>query len=197
MSSEKQFRNPTEYGAPKPHSATFTSTGSASCLLTNKKNSVRIDCATIGRIIDYNQNDPNDMGRVMAPAAIDTLKRHFEETGRDPSYYDLILTGDLGMYGKEIVKDYMLNTYDIDLYSNYNDCGVMLYDLDRQEEVLAGGSGPVCSALVNFGYIFDELKKKKLKKVLLVATGALFSSTMVYQKQNINSIAHAISLEVV
>ena len=161
MSSEKQFRNPTEYGAPKPHSATFTSTGSASCLLTNKKNSVRIDCATIGRIIDYNQNDPNDMGRVMAPAAIDTLKRHFEETGRDPSYYDLILTGDLGMYGKEIVKDYMLNTYDIDLYSNYNDCGVMLYDLDRQEEVLAGGSGPVCSALVNFGYIFDELKKKK------------------------------------
>ena len=72
-----------------------------------------------------------------------------------------------------------------------------LYDLEKQEEVLAGGSGPVCSALVNFGYVFDELKKKKLKRVLLVATGALFSSTMVYQKQNINSIAHAISLEVV
>lgn len=196
MSSEKQFRNPTEYGAPKPHSATFTSTGGASCFLTNEKDKIKVECATLGRIIDYNQNDPNDMGRVMAPAAIDTLKRHFEETGREPSYYDLIVTGDLGLYGKEIVKDYLLSVYDLDLYDNYNDCGVMLYDLKRQEEVLAGGSGPVCSALVNFGYIFNEMKKKKLKRVLVVATGALFSSTMVYQKQNINSIAHAISLEV-
>ena len=197
MSSEKQFRNPTEYGAPKPQSATFTSTGGACCLLTNNKSNVRVECSTLGRIIDFNQNNPNDMGRVMAPAAIDTLKRHFEETGREPSYYDLILTGDLGIYGKEIVIDYMKSVYDMDLSNNYNDCGVMLYDLENQEEVLAGGSGPVCSALVNFGYIFDELKKKKLKRVLLVATGALFSSTMVYQKQNINSIAHAISLEVV
>ena len=197
MSSEKQFRNPTEYGAPKPQSATFTSTGGASCYLTNEKSEVRVECATLGKIVDYEQNDPNDMGRVMAPAAIDTLKRHFEETGRKPSYYDLIVTGDLGLYGKEIVKDYLLTVHDLDLYNNYNDCGVMLYDLDRQEEVLAGGSGPVCSALVNFGYIFNEMKKKNLKKVLVVATGALFSPTMVYQKQNINSIAHAISLEVV
>ena len=181
MSSEKQFRNPTEFGAPKPQSATFTSTGGACCLLTNNKSNVKVECATLGRIIDYSQNNPNDMGRVMAPAAIDTLKRHFEETERDPSYYDLILTGDLGRYGKEIVIDYMKS----------------VYDLEKQEEVLAGGSGPVCSALVKFGYVFDELKKKKLKRVLLVATGALLSSTMVYQKQNINSIAHAISLEVV
>ena len=90
----------------------------------------------------------------------------------------------------------MKNNYNIDL-NNYNDCGVMLYDLERQKEVLAGGSGPVCSALVNYGYIYDEMKKKKLKKVLLVATGALFSPTLLYQIQNINSIAHAISLEVV
>lgn len=197
MSSEKQFRNPTEYGAPKPQSATFTSTGGASCYLCREKSDIRVECATLGRIVDYEQNDPNDMGRVMAPAAIDTLKRHFEETGRKPSDYDLIVTGDLGLYGKEIVKDYLLTVHDLDLYNNYNDCGVMLYDLDRQEEVLAGGSGPVCSALVTFGYIFNEMKKKNLKKVLVVATGALFSSTMVYQKQNINSIAHAISLEVV
>ena len=88
MSSEKQFRNPTEYGAPKPQSATFTSTGGACCLLTNNKSSVRVECSTLGRIIDFNQNNPNDMGRVMAPAAIDTLKRHFDETGREPSYYD-------------------------------------------------------------------------------------------------------------
>ena len=197
MTSQKQLRNPTEYGAPKPRSATFTATGSASIYLTGEKNDIRVECATLGKIIDYSENDPNDMGRVMAPAAIDTLKQHFEDTGRTPDYYDLIVTGDLGRYGKEIVKDYMATRYDLDLSKNYNDCGVMLYDLERQKEVLAGGSGPVCSALVNYGYIYDEMKKKKLKKVLLVATGALFSPTLLYQKQNINSIAHAISLEVV
>ena len=197
MTSEKQFRNPTEYGAPKPRSATFTATGSASIYLSSEKTDIRVECATLGKIIDYSENNPNDMGRVMAPAAIDTLKQHFDDTGRSPDYYDLIVTGDLGCYGKEIVKDYMATRYDYDLSKNYNDCGVMLYDLDKQKEVLAGGSGPVCSALVNYGYIYDEMKKKKIKKVLLVATGALFSPTLLYQKQNINSIAHAISLEVV
>ena len=196
MSSEKQFRNPTEYGAPKPKSATFTATGSASMLLTREKTGVRVESATLGKIVDYEQNDPNDMGRVMAPAAIETLKTHLEEMKRKPDYYDLILTGDLGRYGKDILKDYMGVNYDFDL-NNYNDCGVMLYDLEKQKEVLAGGSGPVCSALVNFGYVLDELRKKKLKRVLLIATGALFSPTLLYQKQNINSIAHAISLEAV
>mgnify|MGYP004456713467 FL=1 len=195
MSSEKQFRNPTEYGAPKPKSATFTATGSASVMITNEKNNIRIESATLGRIIDYEQNDPNDMGRVMAPAAIDTLKRHLDDLGRKADYYDLILTGDLGRYGKDILKDYMAVNYDMEL-NNYDDCGAMLYDYENQEEVLAGGSGPVCSALVNFGYIFNQMRTKKLKRVLLIATGALFSPTLLYQKQNINSIAHAISLEV-
>ncbi|MBR6949082.1 MAG: stage V sporulation protein AD, partial [Bacilli bacterium] len=140
-------------------------------------------------------SDVNDMGRVMAPAVFETLKTHFEETGRSPSYYDLILTGDLGKYGKEIIKDY-LKEYGYDL-NNYNDCGVMLYDLNKQTEVHAGGSGPVCSALVNYGYIYEELKKKKLKRVLLIATGALFSPTSIHQGENIYSIAHAISLEVI
>lgn len=197
LSSEKQFRNPIEYGAPRPSSATFTATGAAACLLTNEKTNVKVDCATLGKIVDYNQNDVNDMGRVMAPAVVETLLTHFEETGRSVDDYDLILTGDLGIYGKAILQDYMFNVHDIDLSHNYNDCGVMLYDLEKQEEVNAGGSGPVCSALVNFSYIYDQLKKKKLKRVLLIATGALFSPTMVYQKENINSIAHAISLEAV
>lgn len=197
MAAEKQFRNPTEYGAPKPKSATFTATGSASLLLTGEKTDIKVESSTIGQIIDFNQNDANDMGKVMAPAAIDTIKRHLKDLNRKPDYYDLIVTGDLGLYGKEIVKDYMLEEYNIDLSNNYNDCGVMLYDLKEQEECLAGGSGPVCSALVAFGYIFHEMKKKNLKKVLIVATGALFSPTMVYQKENINSIANAISLEVV
>lgn len=196
MTSEKQFRYPTEYGAPRPLSSTFTATGGASCLLSNKKSGIRVESSTLGRIIDYKENDPNDMGRVMAPSAIDTLMRHLKDTGRSVDYYDLILTGDLGKYGVEIVKDYLESEYDITL-NNYNDCGVMLYDLERQSDVHAGGSGPVCSALVVYSYIYKLLKKKKLKKVLFLATGALFSPLLLYQKENINSICHAISLEVV
>ena len=196
MTSEKQFRYPTEYGAPRPLSSTFTATGAACCLLSNKKSSVRVESATLGRIVDYNQNDPNDMGRVMAPSAIDTLLRHFKDTGRDPNYYDLILTGDLGKYGIEIVKDYLDKEHNITL-SNYNDCGCLLYDLEKQKDVHAGGSGPVCSALVVFSYIYNLLKKKKIKRVLFLATGALFSPLLLYQKENINSICHAISLEAV
>ena len=163
LASEKQFRNPVEYGAPRPSSATFTATGAAACLLTNEKTKIKVDCATLGKIVDYNQTDVNDMGRVMAPAVVETLLTHFKETGRSVDDYDLILTGDLGIYGKAILENYMFNVHDIDLSNNYNDCGVMLYNLDEQEEVRAGGSGPVCSALVNFSYIFDQLKKKKLK----------------------------------
>lgn len=197
MSSEKQFRYPTEYGAPRPNSATFTATGAAASFLTREEMPVRVECATLGKIIDYEQNDPNDMGRVMAPAAIDTLVTHFEETGRNPSYYDMIVTGDLGVYGKEIVKEYLFKNYEIDLSDIYNDCGVMLYDLEKQKEIKAGGSGPVCSALVVYSYLYSLLKKKKVKRILFLATGALFSPVLVYQKENINSICHAVSLEVV
>lgn len=196
MTSEKQFRYPTEYGAPRPNTATFTATGAAVSFLTNEKSDIRVDCATIGKIVDYNQNNPNDMGKTMAPAAINTLLEHFKDTGRTPEYYDLILTGDLGIYGKEIVKDYLKELYNMNL-TNYDDCGVLLYDLKRQKEVRAGGSGPACSALVTYSYVYDLLKNKKIKRVLLLATGALFSPILIYQKENINSICHAISLEVV
>ena len=197
MSSEKQFRNPTEYGAPKPKTATFTATGGASILLTNENTGIKVESSTIGRIVDYEQTDPLHMGAVMAPAAADTIFRHLKDMKRTPDYYDLILTGDLGAYGKEILIDFMKTEYGLDISKNYNDCGVMLYDLETQKEVLAGGSGPVCSALVNYSFVLDMLKKKKLTKVLLVATGALFSPTMVYQHENILSIAHAVSLEVI
>lgn len=197
MSSEKQFRNPTEYGAPKPRTATFTATGGASILLTKDKTSIKVESSTIGKIQDYNQTDPLNMGAVMAPAAADTIYRHLKDTNRTPDYYDLILTGDLGLYGKEILIEFMQTEYGIDISKNYNDCGVMLYDLENQKEVLAGGSGPVCSALVNYGLIMEKLKKKELKKVLLVATGALFSPTTLFQHENILSIAHAVSLEAI
>ena len=196
MTSERQFRYPVEYGNIKKKSSTFTSTGAAACFLSGYKSGIRVECATLGQIIDYSQNDANDMGRVMAPSAINTLVKHFEETGRDPNYYDLILTGDLGMYGMGIVKDYLIEKYNIVL-DNYNDCGVMLYDLNKQNEIKAGGSGVVCSPLVVYSYIFDMMKKKKIKRVLFLATGALFSPISVYQKENINSICHAVSLEVI
>ena len=196
MTSEKQFRNPTEYGAPKPKTATFTATGAASILLSEEKSKIKVESSTIGKIIDYDQTDVNNMGAVMAPAAAYTINKHLSDMKRDPSYYDLILTGDLGIYGKNILTQYMKEEYKIDISDNYNDCGVMLYDLEKQEEVQAGGSCHVCSALVNYSYIMEKLKNKELKRVLLVATGALFSPTFVFQGQNILSIAHAISLEV-
>lgn len=197
MSSEKQFRNPTEYGAPKPKTATFTATGGASCIISNTKSNIKIESGTIGKVVDLNQTDPMDMGAVMAGAAASTINTHLKDTGRDASYYDLIVTGDLGIYGREILKDFMMSEYKIDLSKNYNDCGVILYDLEKQPEVLAGASGPVCSALVLYTYIVNEMKKGNLKKVLVVATGALFNPNFVFQKQNILSIAHAISLEAI
>ena len=196
MVSEKQFRNPTEYGAPKPSSATFTATGGASVYLSNKKTNIRIESSTIGRVVDVNQIDPNNMGAVMAGSAIDTIYRHLKDLKRKPDYYDLIVTGDLGIYGKEILLEYMKKDYNLDLSKNYNDCGVMLYDLVSQKAVQAGGSGPVCSALVMYGDIIPKMKNKELKRVLYVATGALFNPVSVFQKNNILSIAHAVSLEV-
>lgn len=197
MSSEKQYRNPTEYGAPKKKSSTFTSTGAASMLLSSNKSNIKVTASTIGKIIDMNQNDPFNMGAAMACGAADTIYRHLKDLKRKPEYYDLILTGDLGKYGKQILIDYMKDEYKMDLGNNYNDCGVMLYDLEKQKNINAGGSGPVCSALVCFGYIIDMMKKKKIKRVLLACTGALFSPTLLNQHENIYSISHVVSLEVV
>ena len=136
------------------------------------------------------------MGAVIAPAAADTIYRHLTDLKREPSYYDLILTGDLGVYGKKILVEYLDKEYNIKLGNNYNDCGTMLYDIDSQP-VFAGGSGPVCSALVNFGYILKQMTSGKLKRVLIVPTGAIFSPTWTNQKESIPSIAHAVSLEVI
>ena len=197
MSSEKQFRNPTEYGSPKPMTATFTATGGASVLLSNKPSKIRVVNGLIGTIVDYNQKDAFNMGAAMAGAAADTLYKYLSETNTKVSDYDLILTGDLGKYGKEILKELMLSEYNIDLSKNYNDCGTMLYDLENQKEVMAGGSGPVCSALVNYSTIIKGLMENKYKKVLLIATGALFSPTMLFQKMNILSIANLICLEAI
>lgn len=196
MAAEKQFRNPTEYGTPKPETATFTVTGGASILLTNTPTDVRIDSSTTGMVIDKGIKDTNHMGAVMAPAAADTIYRHLKNTKRTIKDYDLILTGDLGKYGKQILIEYLKKQHNLDISKIYNDCGTIVFDTKKQP-VLAGGSGPVCSALVNYSYIYKQLKEKKLKRVLLVPTGAIFSPTILFQKESIPAIAHAISLEVV
>ena len=193
--AERQFRNPVEYGALKKETSTFTVTGAASILLTNKKQKIKVINATPGIVQDKGINDVNNMGAVMAIAAADTIKRHFQDLSIRPEYYDLILTGDLGKYGKKILIEY-LKTFDIDISQNYEDCGLMLYDIDKQD-VYAGGSGPACSALVMSSFIIKEMKKGRYKRVLIVPTGALFSPTKVFQKESIPSIANAIGLEVV
>ena len=194
MVAERQFRNPTEYGAPKKKTTTWTSTGAASILLTDKKSKIRVVSATCGKVCDARINDVNNMGAVMAIAAGDTIKRHFDDLKIDANYYDLILTGDLGCYGKNILIDYMKDM-GIDLSKNYNDCGLMLYDIKKQN-VFAGASGPASSALTFCSYILHEMLNGKYKRVLIVPTGAIFSPTRVFQKDTIPSIAHAISLEV-
>jgi len=194
MVAEKQFRNPTEYGAPKKKTTTFTSTGAASMLISNKKSKIKITSATCGKVQDGNIKDVNNMGAVMAIAAADTIERHLKNLKIKPNYYDLILTGDLGCYGKEILIEY-LKTKNIDISKNYNDCGLILYDRNKQP-VFAGASGPASSALVMSSYIIKEMEKGKYKTVLLIPTGAIFSPTRVFQKDSIPSIAHAISFEV-
>ena len=195
MVAEKQFRNPTEYGAPKKKTSTFTSTGGASLLLTAKKSKIKITSATAGMVQDKGITDVNNMGAVMAIAAADTIKRHFNDLKIKPDYYDLILTGDLGVYGKEILIEYLKDS-GINITKNYNDCGLILYDRNKQA-VFAGASGPCSSALVLSAYILKEMEKGKYRRVLIVPTGAIFSPTRVFQKDSIPSIAHAISLEVV
>ena len=195
MVAERQFRNPTEYGAPKKKTSTFTSTGAASILLTNKKSNIKVTSATLGVVQDKGITDVNNMGAVMAIAAADTLKRHFKDLDIKPDYYDLILTGDLGIYGKEILIEY-LKDYNYDISNNYNDCGLILYDRDKQE-VFAGASGPSSSALTLCSYILKEMQNGKYKRILIVPTGAIFSPTRVFQKDSIPSIAHAISLEAI
>lgn len=193
--AEKQYRQPVEYGGPKRKTATFTVTGGASAYLSNDVSKIKVESGTIGKVIDLGVSDALNMGAVMTPAAAQTIYQHLQDTNRKADYYDLILTGDLGRYGKDMLKDYMQVEYNIEL-KNYNDSACMIYDLDNQP-VYAGGSGPACLPLVTYGYIFDLMKKEKLSRVLLVATGALLSPTMANEKYGIPAIAHAISLEVV
>ena len=191
--SERQFRYPTEYGGQKPSSLTSTATGCGVALLSSIPTFIKITKATIGKVVESNINDAQDLGRAMAPACCETLRNHLHDFAVTPDEYDLILTGDLSTYGSSCFKK-MAEAYGIKLGDNYNDSGLMLYDLEKQH-VHAGGSGCGCVSLVSLGYVLKKMYENKFKKVLIIATGALMNPVMVAQQENIPSIAHAIVLE--
>lgn len=188
-SSERQFRMPLEYGGQRPFTAQCTATASGMTLLSSNGNGPFVTHITTGKIVDKGIKDGLNMGAAMAPAAVDTLLSHFEDLQTSPSDYDLIVTGDLGKVGHSIVMDLMMQN-GIKM-SNYNDCGIMLYDLEKQD-VHAGASGCGCSAAVLCSYILPEIEKGRLNKVLFVGTGALMSPVSIQQGESIPGIAHAV-----
>ena len=192
-SAEKQFRFPLELGNQRPPSAQWTVTGSGAAMLSKNGTGPYVTAITPGKILDMGIKDANSMGAAMAPAFCDTLLTHFHDTGRNPSYYDAIISGDLGHIGKEIAIEIM-QSHGYNIKSNYNDCGVMIFDKSSQD-THSGGSGCACCASVFSGYWFKQLKTKKVKKLLLIATGALMNSTTSQQGESIPGIAHAISIE--
>ena len=191
-SAERQFRFPLEYGNQRHPTAHWTVTGAGAMLLGKEGNFPYISYVTVGKVKDYGINDVNNMGAAMAPAAIDTIKQHFEDTGRTPKDYDLIATGDLGRYGKKITLK-LLKEYGYDIESKYIDCGEEIFD--EKQSANAGGSGCGCSAVVDCGYIYKKMLKGDLKKVLILSTGALLSTTSSLQGETIPGIAHAVAIE--
>ncbi len=187
--SEKQFRFPVEYGAIRKRTNTCTASGSIAILLNNSKSKYKIESATIGKVVTTNHKDANDMGSAMASACSETLIKHLKDTKRKSDYYDLILTGDLGIYGVDIVKEYY-NDVTKENLNNIIDAGSIFYSEDN---IFAGASGPVCLPLILFDYI---LQQSQYKKILIIATGSLHSVSSTNLKLPIPSIAHAISLEV-
>ncbi len=192
--AEKQYRYPTEYGSQKPPTAQWTVTGAGVALLGSQGSGPKVTSATIGRVVDLGVTDPFNMGSAMAPAAVDTITAHFRDLRTSAGDYDLIATGDLGYVGHRIAAD-LLKKHDLAIPEDiFTDCGMLIYHRD-QPVVLAGGSGCGCSATVAYGHILNRMKKGELKKVLLVATGALLSPLSCQQKESIPGIAHAVSIE--
>lgn len=192
-SSEKQFRNPLEYGGQRTPSAQWTVTGAGCCVLAGEGSGPKVTQITTGKIIDKGITDIANMGAAMAPAAIDTLKTHFNDTGARPEDYDLILTGDLGVIGSDILVELMKGEgYDIE--ELHNDCGKMIFDIEAQD-VHAGGSGCGCCASVLCGHILKEMNKGVYDKILVMATGALMNTMSIQQGESIPAIAHAVVIE--
>ncbi|HPT79454.1 MAG TPA: stage V sporulation protein AD [Candidatus Atribacteria bacterium] len=191
--SEKQYRYPTEYGAQKPPTAQWTVTGAGAVIIGKDGPGPVITGTTIGRVVDMGVSDPFNMGAAMAPAAVDTIENHFNDFGIDSDYYDLIATGDLGFTGYTIAKE-LFKKKGIKIAENvYTDCGILIYG--QNPVVFSGGSGCGCSATVTYGHLLNRMKKGEIRRMLIVATGALLSPMSYQQKETIPCIAHAVSFE--
>lgn len=195
-SAERQFRMPLEHGNQRSTTAQATVTGAGAASITNipqKEKGIKITYITPGKIQDLGVKDMANMGAAMAPAAFNTIAQHLTDTNRTIDYYDAIITGDLGTHGSQMLHE-LFKIEDVDISKKHIDCGSIIYDLEKQD-VNCGGSGCGCIASVFSGYFFNELKAKKLNKILLVATGALMSPISSQQGESIPSIAHAVAIE--
>ncbi|MBQ9947099.1 MAG: stage V sporulation protein AD [Oscillospiraceae bacterium] len=191
-SAERQFRFPLNYGGVRPPTAQWTATASGAVMVEDTSRPPFIRAATVGKIEDMGVNDQNNMGAAMAGAAYDTISRHFKHTGANAEDFDLIITGDLGLVGSELLCD-LFKRDGIDIRSRHKDCGLMLFDRSTQD-VHAGGSGCGCSASMMCGHFMKRIESGELRRVLFCATGALMSTTMIQQGGTIPGIAHAVEL---
>lgn len=191
--AERQYRMPVPYGNQRTPTAQWTATASGCAILGAEGNGPRVTVVTCGKIVDKGICDANNMGAAMAPAAYDTLAAHFKATGTRPQDYDLVLTGDLGVLGHQIVTEFFQQD-GIDMSENYQDCGMLLYDIKNQD-MHAGASGCGCSASVLCGYLLRQMEENHLKKILFAPTGALLSPTSSFQGESIPSICHALTIE--
>ncbi len=190
--AERQYRTPLEYGSQRTPTAQWTATAVGAVILSKTGEGPFITDVTIGTVTDWGIRDANNMGAAMAPAAYDTIKQHLADTGRTPEDYDLIVTGDLGQLGKQLVEE-LFHRDGVDLGDGYNDCGVMLYDLNRQD-VHCGGSGCGCSAAVLTGLILNEMRRGVWNRVLFCGTGALHSPVALGQGESVPGICHAVAI---
>lgn len=191
--SERQYRFPLDYGGQRTRTAQWTVTGAGSVLLQNCGTGPRITSCTVGTIIDRGVKDANNMGAAMAPAALETIKAHFSDLNRSADYYDLIVTGDLGQIGKQLLIQ-LAQTENLAITANLTDCGCLVFD-NTCQDVHAGGSGCGCSAVGLCGYLLDNIQSGRYRRVLFCGTGALLSPTSIQQGLSIPGVCHAISIE--
>ena len=191
-SSERQYRFPLGYGGQRTPTSQWTVTGSGAALVCSKGNGPRICACTIGTVTDLGVKDANNMGCAMAPAALATIKAHFEDLSMSADDFDLIVTGDLGQVGKEALLT-MAQREGIPLGGKLTDCGSLIFDPLKQD-VHAGGSGCGCSAVTLCGYLLDKLQSGKLNRILFCGTGALLSPTSTQQGMPIPGVCHAVCI---
>lgn len=192
--AEKTFRFPLELGTQRTPTASWTVTGDGAVLLSARGRGPRITAVTTGAIVDLGQKDVNNMGAAMVPAAADVIAKHFRDLALPHDYYDVIATGDLGLYGRELLVQ-LLAQDGIDVADRLTDCGLLIFDTEKQD-VHAGGSGCGCSASVFAAYFMKKLRDGEIKRLLFIPTGALHSVVTIQQGETIPGIAHAVAVEI-